>query len=101
MESNRRCRAIDHARQRTKAEKQENRGGVWQPRFWEHTCEDVDEFDIRFDYIHFNPVKHGYVDWHHSSIHRWIKRGVLDPRWACGHRTPPNFQSIENESGEP
>lgn len=66
---------------------------------------DIDDFDIRFGYIRFNPVKHEYVacpvDWPHGSIHRWIDRGVLDPRSACGHREPPNFKSIENESGEP
>ena len=33
-----------------------------------------DEFEPYFDYIHFNPVKHGLVsrvsDWPHSSFHR-------------------------------
>ena len=89
----------------TTAEQEENRAGIWQPRFWEHTCDDVDDFDIRFDYIHFNPVKHGYVacpvHWPHSSIHRWIKHGVLDTRWAYGDRKQPNFKSIEGKSGEP
>lgn len=89
----------------TAAEESEGRAGIWQPRFWEHTCEDVDDFDIRFDYIHFNPVKHGYVacpvDWPHSSIHRWIKRGVLTPRWACRNHPVPNFKAINDQSGEP
>jgi len=37
-------------------------------------------------HIHFNPVKHGWVrraaDWPHSSIHRLIREGRIDPSWA-------------------
>ena len=32
---------------------------VWQRRFWEHTIRDEDDFSNHFDYIHYNPVKHG------------------------------------------
>src|SRR3990172_5928948 len=35
--------------------------GVWQPRFWEHTCRDEDDLKRCVDYIHWNPVKHGLV----------------------------------------
>jgi putative transposase len=35
--------------------------GVWQSRFWEHTIKDDDDFKRCLDYIHWNPVKHGYV----------------------------------------
>ena len=39
------------------------------------------------DYIHINPVKHGYVqravDWPHSTIHRFIERGVVGGNWAA------------------
>jgi putative transposase len=38
------------------------------------------------DYIHFNPVKHGYVgrvmDWPHSSFHRFVRLGVYPGDWA-------------------
>jgi putative transposase len=38
------------------------------------------------DYIHFNPVKHGYVsracDWPHSSFARYVARGVLPSDWG-------------------
>jgi putative transposase len=38
------------------------------------------------DYIHYNPVKHGYTkgpaDWQYSSIHRYIAAGLLDADWA-------------------
>jgi putative transposase len=39
--------------------------GIWQRRYWEHTLRDEGDFERHFDYIHFNPVKHGHVtrDW--------------------------------------
>jgi putative transposase len=40
-----------------------NRGerGIWQRRYWEHSIRDQRDFGRHFDYIHFNPVKHGLV----------------------------------------
>src|SRR3989304_1477359 len=35
--------------------------GVWQRRFWEHTIQDEDDFIRHLDYIHYNPVKHGFA----------------------------------------
>ena len=62
--------AVSEARQR------ERRHGIWQPRFWEHTLQDETDFERHFDYIHWNPVKHGYVhcphEWPHSTFHRYI-----------------------------
>ncbi|MGH8561841.1 MAG: REP-associated tyrosine transposase, partial [Nevskiales bacterium] len=50
--------------------------GIWQRRFWEHVIRDERDYERHFDYIHFNPVKHGYVenvrDWPYSSFHRWV-----------------------------
>lgn len=41
--------------------------GVWQPRYWEHRIRYEQEHYAYRDYIHLNPVKHGYVrdplDW--------------------------------------
>jgi putative transposase len=38
------------------------------------------------DYIHFHPVKHGYVtracDWPHSCFHRFVKEGILPLDWG-------------------
>ncbi len=46
---------------------------VWQPRFWEHYLRDQEDFNNHVDYIHYNPVKHGYVKepegWPWSTIH--------------------------------
>jgi putative transposase len=35
---------------------------VWQKRFWEHTIRDENDLERHLDYIHYNPVKHGYVE---------------------------------------
>jgi putative transposase len=47
--------------------------GMWQRRFWEHTIRNDQDFLNHIEYIHQNPVKHGYVtdakDWPYSSIH--------------------------------
>jgi putative transposase len=49
------------------------------------------------DYIHWNPVKHGYVrkvvDWPHSSFHRYVEQGVYAVNW--GHSG--NFDDHVNE----
>jgi len=51
---------------------------VWQRRFWEHTIFDEGDFDRHFDYIHYNPVKHGLAScphaWPASSFHHWVTK---------------------------
>lgn len=59
--------------------------GIWQRRYWEHTlCDEID-FARHCDYIHFNPVRHGYVaeawQWPYSSFRRMVKRGVYPRQW--------------------
>ena len=89
----------------TRAQYKAGRAGVWQPRFWEHSLEDEDDFEAHFDYIHFNPVRHRYVecpqDWSPSSFHRWVRKGVYDPNWACGNYPAPDFSKLEDSCGEP
>ena len=67
----------------------EQRRGIWQRRFWEHTIRDLDDLECHFDYIHYNPVKHGYVtrprDWPATSFHRWVERGHYDIHWGAGY----------------
>ena len=52
----------------------------WQGRFWDHVIRDDKDLENHLHYIHFNPVKHGYVDnpgkWDHSSFRGWVKRGL-------------------------
>jgi putative transposase len=60
--------------------------GIWQRRFWEHTIRDDEDYIAHVDYIHYNPVKHGYVarpiDWPHSSLHQYVEDGVLPATWG-------------------
>jgi putative transposase len=61
---------------------------IWQRRFWEHQIRDELDFERHLDYIHFNPVKHGYVqravDWPFSTIHRYVREGVYASDWGGG-----------------
>ena len=71
---------------------------VWQPRFWEHTIRDELDYAHHVEYIHYNPVKHGYVqrvrDWPFSTFHRYVRSGVVDIGWG------DDFAEITNY-GEP
>ena len=62
------------------------RRGIWQRRYWEHTIIDEHELSAYVDYIHWNPIKHGYVtraiDWPHSSFHRYLKSNSYPPNWG-------------------
>ncbi len=55
----------------------------WQKRFWDHIIRDDRDFENHLHYIHFNPIKHGYVtdprDWKDSSYIEWEKRGLYPP----------------------
>jgi putative transposase len=59
---------------------------VWQHRFWEHRIRDDEDFARHADYIHYNPVKHGYVTapihWPYSSFHRFVREGGYQADWG-------------------
>ena len=61
--------------------------GIWQRRYWEHLIRDDEDYANHVAYIHHNPVKHGYVDraadWPHSSIHRYIRLGLIPSTWGA------------------
>jgi len=65
-----------------------NRKNKKQQEIWEHCLRDEQDFQQHIDYIHYNPVKHGYVerasDWQYSSIHRYIKLNILNKHWGGG-----------------
>ncbi|WP_295437597.1 transposase [uncultured Thiodictyon sp.] len=60
---------------------------LWQHRYWEHVIRDEEDFSRHVDYIHYNPVKHGYVDavadWPYSSFLRFVDAGLYPRDWAC------------------
>ncbi|WP_018322916.1 transposase [Bradyrhizobium sp. WSM2793] len=68
---------------------------LWQKRFWEHTVRDDADFERCADYIHYNPVKHGLVaspvDWPYSSLHRYVRAGMLAPDWGGVGEITGNF----------
>ena len=68
----------------SKLKKQEK--GIWQRRFWEHLIRDDNDLRIHFDYIHYNPVKHGLVmkpaDWEYSSFEKCVTQGFYKPNWG-------------------
>jgi putative transposase len=79
-------REIAKEEQISKSRLRKQERGIWQRRFWEHAIRNEEDFRRHVDYIHFNPVKHGYVqnvsDWPHSSFHRYVRLGVLPEDWA-------------------
>ncbi len=77
---------------------------IWQRRFFEHTIRDQDDFNRHVEYIHFNPVKHGYCkcphQWPHSSFDRWVRAGIYSRDWCCvcnGATPPPPTLGYELE----
>jgi putative transposase len=69
---------------------------IWQRRFWEHLIRNENDLNNCLDYIHYNPVKHGYVsspgDWPQSTFLHHVQEGYYDLNWGSNH-TP---KSIEN-----
>ena len=59
---------------------------IWQKKYFEHTIRTDEDYQKRFDYIHYNPVRHGYVlkteDWQYSSFHKHVKLGVYESKWG-------------------
>jgi putative transposase len=66
--------------------KRKGERGIWQRRFWEHLIYNEKDYENHLNYIHFNPVKHAYVqkasERPYSSIHRLIKANILPENWA-------------------
>jgi len=60
--------------------------GIWQRRFFEHTCRDEDDIKRCVDYLHVNPLKHRLVervrDWPWSSFHRYVRLGEYTADWG-------------------
>ena len=71
---------------RTRAQRLRGQRGIWQRGYWEHLIRDAEDFQRHFDYVHINPVKHGWVsavkDWPYSSFHRAVAQGVYPADWV-------------------
>jgi len=59
---------------------------IWQERFWDHVIRNEQDLEHHFDYIHWNPVKHGYVtnpyEWDNSSYRFWYEKGQYESDWG-------------------
>jgi len=59
---------------------------LWQKRYWEHCLRDENDWRNHMDYIHYNPVKHGYVtspmEWPYSSFLKSVEKGLYDKNWG-------------------
>ena len=79
-------RGLAHDAPRSASNVARRETGLWQRRYWEHVIRNDADLARHVDYIHFNPVKHGYVsqvrDWPHSSFHRYVAAGALPADWG-------------------
>lgn len=79
-------RNLSPGERRSPSRQSKGERGIWQRRYWEHQIRSDDDLSRHVDYIHFNPVKHGYVpnavEWPHSTIHRYIQAGLITADWG-------------------
>lgn len=63
-----------------------DKGPLWQNRYWDHQVRDQADFNAHLDYIHYNPVKHGYVEkpaqWEYSSFQAFLDQGYYQADWG-------------------
>jgi putative transposase len=94
----RRCKdKLTHAPSASRLRKKER--AVWQRRFWEHQLRDEHDFTRHVEYIHYNPVRHKYVDspkdWPFSSFHRYVRQGKYARTWGAGQDLiPPEINNF-------
>ncbi len=81
-------KGLPKVERRSKTRIKRGESGIWQRRFWEHAIRDDRDYAAHMDYLHFNPVKHGWVktviDWPYSSFHRYLQNDIYAADWAGG-----------------
>jgi putative transposase len=81
----------------------QRRRGIWQRKFWEHQIRDSTDYGRHLNYIHYNPVKHGFSQCPHqyeySTFQKWVRRRVYAPDWGCVCDgkviEPPSFDGLD------
>ena len=80
-------RALPKTERRSKVRRAARERGIWQRHYWEHVIRDDLDYQRHVDYIHVDPMKHGYVkrvkDWPYSTFHHYVDQGIYLPNW-CG-----------------
>ncbi len=84
----------------SKSKQRYRRRGIWQRRFWEHTLSDQVDYNRHFDYLHYNPIKHGMVghlsEYPYSSFHRYVKLGIYSKNWGALYEPYFDFNELQN-----
>ncbi len=74
-------------------------GKVWQNRFWDHVIRNQIDMNNHIDYIHYNPVRHRFVDspdkWEFSSFIKYKQDGYYSDDWGVNKKV-----IIKGEFGE-
>ena len=87
-------RQINKGERRNKSRISKNERGIWQCRYWEYLIRYERDCIHHVDYIHYNPVKHGFITkaslWPYSSIHRYIKSGLIHENWGANNMVLEN-----------
>ena len=80
-------RVLPNTERRSAVRRLAGERGIWQRHFWEHVIRDEVDYEQHLDYVHANPLKHGWVrrvaDWPYSSFHRYLAQGMYPADW-CG-----------------
>ena len=73
---------------------------IWQHKYWEHTIRDENDLNKHTDYIHYNPLKHKYVnkvsDWDYSSFKKFVQNKLYDINW-CNFEDNNNITELDYE----
>jgi len=73
---------------------------IWQKRSKKHVIHDGLDLEAHFDYIHWNPVKYGYVhrpeDWPYSTYPQWSGLAYYLPDWGW-EGEPVNIRAMDYE----
>lgn len=73
---------------------------IWQKRFWDHIIRDEEDMEHHVDYVHWNPVKHGYTrkpeEWVYSSYEKWLDKGYYERGWGWMEE-PAGIRGMEIE----
>ncbi len=74
----------------TPSRKNKKEQSIWQRRFWEHEIRSEEELAKYLDYIHYNPIKHHYVDgasqWKYSSFQHYVNKQIYLPDWGSSEQ---------------
>ncbi len=70
----------------------------WQESSFDHVIRNEEDFKNHYDYIHYNPVKHGIAirpeDYKFSSFKQAVKKGYYDVGW--GYKEPLNVKELDS-----